>query len=249
VQYHVALHLLSGLRALGGDARFARDLLVVADPVFNGGDPRAGGPSAGDLPRFARLPETGGLARRLAARSAGATVLSGADASTARLRSEPLAEYRRIVLATHAEASPDSPDLTTKDGKRLAEPILVLSRGLAPRDGVVSLTELGALGLRAEMVALVACETGRGRMIAGEGTVSLGRAMLGAGAQSVLVSLWRVDELASTMLVDRFFEVLYDGTTHPAEALRRARQAVRSVPGFDHPFYWAGFVLLGGATG
>ncbi len=106
--------------------------------------------------------------------------------------------------------------------------------------------------LRAELVVLMACETGLGDLKESEGTSGLQRAFLARGARSVLVSLWSVDRDATDSLMRAFYtHWLASGpTVSKAEALRRAQKAVRDVRRgaerpYTNPYYWAGFQLVG----
>jgi CHAT domain-containing protein len=110
-------------------------------------------------------------------------------------------------------------------------------------DGFLRLSEVMDLKLNADMVALTACQTGLGKIVSGEGTMGMGRAFQHAGAKSVLMSLWTVSENTSVKLVETFFKHLKEGKTR-LEALRLARQEVRR-DGYDHPFFWAPFILVG----
>ena len=79
--------------------------------------------------------------------------------------------------------------------------------------------------------------------------MGLPRAFLHAGASQVLVSLWQVDDKATSVLMDQFYKLWNpeDGSEPlPAEvALRRAQDAVRTTEGWEHPTFWAGWVLWG----
>jgi CHAT domain-containing protein len=99
--------------------------------------------------------------------------------------------------------------------------------------------------LRAELVVLGACQTGLGDLKDAEGTVGLQRAFLAKGARSTLVSLWTVDDRASSALLREFYQQWLAGGMSKSEALRRAQDAVRATPGLEHPRFWAAFVLAG----
>ena len=105
------------------------------------------------------------------------------------------------------------------------------------------MTEVMGLNINADIVALTACQTGLGKRTAGEGTMGMGRAFQYAGARSVLMSLWSVSEVASVNLVKSFFRNMKEGK-NKSEALASARGEIRKK-GFDHPFFWAGFILVG----
>ena len=109
--------------------------------------------------------------------------------------------------------------------------------------GILRSSEVMGLKLNADIVALTACQTGLGRHISGEGTMGMGRAFQYAGAKSVLMSLWSVSENASVLLVESFFKHLKGGK-NKLEAIKLARDEIRKA-GFDHPFYWAPFILVG----
>ncbi len=95
--------------------------------------------------------------------------------------------------------------------------------------------------LNADLVTLSACQSGLG-LLSGEGMIGFARAFLAAGARSLIVSLWKVDDVATKALMTRFYEeYVTDGDK--GRALQQAMLAVREQ--YPDPRYWAGFVLLG----
>jgi CHAT domain-containing protein len=105
--------------------------------------------------------------------------------------------------------------------------------------------EMLDLHLRAELVVLSACETGRGRIARGEGIVGMTWAMLVAGSRSVVVSQWKVESSSTTELMTGFHRALARGGGDKAEHLRRASLDILHSERYAHPFYWAPFVLVG----
>jgi len=105
------------------------------------------------------------------------------------------------------------------------------------------MTEVMGLKMGGEVVALTACETGVGKDVSGEGVMGMGRAFQYAGCGNVLMSLWSVAEDATVSLSNAFFRNLKEGKA-PKEALRLARTEIRKN-GYEHPFYWSGFILVG----
>jgi CHAT domain-containing protein len=95
-----------------------------------------------------------------------------------------------------------------------------------------------------ELVVLSACHTGEGEQIASEGLYGLQRGFALAGAESQLVSLWRINSVVARDLVVAFFEGLKAGQSR-SQALKAAQTAVAQGTSSAHPFYWAPFVLLG----
>lgn len=126
------------------------------------------------------------------------------------------------------------------------EPILALSAVSHGTDGYLRMGEVMNLKMAADVVALVACQTGLGRFVLGEGTMGMGRAFQFAGARSVLMSLWSVAEISSFHLITYFFEERTKGK-NKLDALNEARRRIRAE-GFNHPFFWAGFILAGDTT-
>ncbi|RIV21474.1 CHAT domain-containing protein [Fibrisoma montanum] len=97
------------------------------------------------------------------------------------------------------------------------------------------------------LVVLGACETGSGKVIAGEGVLSLARAFAFAGCPSVISTLWKANDETTSFLTIRLHEYLTQGLSTD-EALQRARQDFFDSPlraKYDHPYYWANYVLLG----
>jgi CHAT domain-containing protein len=92
-------------------------------------------------------------------------------------------------------------------------------------------------------VVLSACDTGRGE-ITGDGVVGLSRSFVAAGAPSVLVSLWAVDDSSTSELMGEFYRQL-QSQPNKAQALRQAMLKIRRQK--TNPFYWAAFTLIGEA--
>ncbi|HEU4479187.1 MAG TPA: CHAT domain-containing protein [Pyrinomonadaceae bacterium] len=149
--------------------------------------------------------------------------------------------YRLLHFATHAILDDRNPMYSR----------IILSRPKDKRqDGMLEAWELMKLDLTAEMVVLSACQTARGRIGAGEGMIGMSWALFVAGSPSVVVSQWKVDSDRTMELMIEFHQNLVRrqrGSKQPttkAEALRAA--ALKLLHGkYNHPVYWAGFVLIG----
>jgi CHAT domain-containing protein len=120
-------------------------------------------------------------------------------------------------------------------------------------DGRLEVHEIYGFDLSARLVVLSACETALGagtvtNAPAGDDWVGLTRAFLTAGADNVVASLWRVEDLATARLMERFYQGLVTGRPLP-EALAEAQRALIADPATAHPFYWAGFSLVGESRG
>jgi CHAT domain-containing protein len=192
-------------------------------------------------PVFDRLSTTGQLAERLQhTYGHSAHVLTGLAASEPEIRQRSLKAYVALVFATHGILDGEVP--------YIQEPALVLSQvGVTAQDreqdGFLTLSEVMELELAADVVVLTACNTGVGKQLTGEGVLGLGWAFQYAGARHVLMSLWSVEEASTVLLAERFLTYLHQRLP-PLEALRQARADVRRA-GYDHPYFWAPFILVG----
>jgi CHAT domain-containing protein len=164
----------------------------------------------------------------------GATPLYGSAATETAVKAR-LATASTIHIASHGFAYGDP--------KRARESFVALAPD-AKNDGLLSMAEVlsGTSPLRADLVVLSACETGLGGIAPGEGVVGLPWAFLARGARAVIVSLWSVDDEATTLLMRRFYE--HRKTVGNSEALRLAQLDVRVK--YPDPRRWAAFQLVGG---
>ena len=112
-------------------------------------------------------------------------------------------------------------------------------------DGIVTAYELSGMNLQGtDLVVLSACETGVGEIQNGEGVFGLRRSFQLAGAETVVMSLWQVADNSTAKLMVDFYEGLDEGK-NKVQALRSAALALRSQPGYEHPYYWGAFILSG----
>ena len=99
-------------------------------------------------------------------------------------------------------------------------------------DGILTAEEVQSLDLRGtDLVVLSACETGLGKGDYGQGVMGLQRAFQAAGARAVVASLWRVDDAATTVLMEQFYTNLWSKKMPKLEALRQAQLTVLNNPG------------------
>lgn len=150
------------------------------------------------------------------------------------------------TIARLIEQSPGSPiiHLATHGQSRLDAPNFSFVR-LA--DGKLNAIDAFSLDLRGcELVTLSGCETGLALSGGGDEQLGLGRAFLAAGASSLVMSLWQVEDTATNELMQLFYQSLLNGDTK-VQALRAAQCSLlrASEPARSHPYFWAAFRLVG----
>ena len=131
-----------------------------------------------------------------------------------------------LHLACHGKFRHDSP----------------LFSSLRLADGWLTARDASSLELSCGLVTLSACETGVSAVAPGDELIGLARGFFSAGAPSLLVSLWKVDDESTAKLMARLYERMRSGD-RPAAALRHAQRELMSH--YPHPFFWAPFALLG----
>lgn len=165
------------------------------------------------------------------------TVLKKQDATERWLKSNPLTDYRIIHFATHSVI----------DDKKPARSAILLSFNKDQAgEGLLQARDIYNLKMNAELVTLSACQTGLGQFISGEGIEGLSRAFFYAGSSSVLMSLWAVNDQATSLLMEGFYRHLR-ASESLMEALRNAKLDMIRSAALSHPYYWAGFVINGKA--
>lgn len=270
ISYAQSATSLALLRSSGKKEVSGNKVLVVCDPVFSGTDKRldkgskqgmgrlnikkmeaiktwrdmgvkglkkeASGKKAGHelFPRLAKTRELVKISRLLFADDS--VVYSGDRAKEENLVILDFKEYKYLIFATHGILDNTVP--------WIKEPSLVLTQvgNHEKFDGFLSMSEIMALRIPSEVVMLVACQTGVGENIRGEGVMGLGRAFQYSGCDNVVMSLWSVAEDATVFMSKKYLENLKEGKT-PKQALYLAKQAMRHA-GFEHPFYWSSFILV-----
>jgi tetratricopeptide (TPR) repeat protein len=164
-------------------------------------------------------------ARAVSRHLPGAEVLSDRHATVEALHTQ--APGRGVLhLACHGLFRADSPMFSS----------------LKLHDGWLTAADVMGLNLEGALVTLSACESGRSDVYAGDELIGLTRGFLGAGAATLVASLWLVQDETTAWLMERWYEQLRNGVGRAA-ALRNAQLALKER--FPHPYYWAPFVLIG----
>lgn len=181
------------------------------------------------------------VAKKFEARFDGKSYLNS-DASK-QLFNKMAKEHKIIHIGTHAESNNISPELSR----------LVFAKNVSDsmniNDNHLYTYEIYNQNLSSNLAILTACETGKPSYQPGEGMISLAHAFNYAGSESILTSLWQIDEQSSTEILTFFYSYLEEGLPKD-EALRQAKlDYLATAEGRTlHPQYWAGLILMGDAT-
>ncbi|MGB3642286.1 MAG: CHAT domain-containing tetratricopeptide repeat protein [Rivularia sp. (in: cyanobacteria)] len=161
------------------------------------------------------------------------------DANYNWITNKQLKQYRFIHLATHGFANPDNPELS---GILLS----VVDKEHKPYDRVnLLLGDIFNLDWNADLVVLSACETGLGKGVPGEGLIGLTRGLMYAGAEHAVISLWQVDDTATSKLIPQIYKAMLEKKASPATALRQAQLQMWQQKKWRNPYYWAAFTSQG----
>ena len=239
---------------------------IFADPAFEKLDSRKKSSLRGSRSvdfssmRWSSLPATGKEAEALEKIVAGATVYRGAEATEERMKA--LRSPKILHVATHGfflkPTENKRANLVDGWGSLIARstgeenPLLrsgLILAGPGERaeaeDGVLTALEASSMDLGGtELVVLSACDTGVGDISLGDGVHGLRRALVVAGAKSLLMSLWKVDDDATRHLMSGYYRKLAKGLPSAA-ALRQMQVAMSRSERYSHPMYWAAFIPVG----
>jgi CHAT domain-containing protein len=145
-------------------------------------------------------------------------------------------EHKIIHIGTHAESNNVSPELSR----------LIFAKTSKNEDNSLYTFEIYNENLNANLAILTACETGKPTYQSGEGMISLAHAFNYAGSESILTSLWKIDEKSSSEIIEFFYQNIKDGLPKD-KALQKAKLKYISTAGGRTiaPQYWAGLILIG----
>jgi len=222
------------------------DILAFGDPNFGQLESEANGDDifqnfySSTAFNFYRLKYSGTEIERISYlfKESKEAVFTREAATEEQLKNLRLDDYKIIHFATHSLI----------DDKKPARSSIVLSLDYnSEEDGFIQMREIYNLNLNSDLVTLSACQTGLGLFIKGEGIEGLNRSFFFAGASSVLMSLWAVNDQATYQLMERFYSHLHSSAPI-ANSLRNAKLEMIGSDAVFHPYYWAGFIVSGNAS-
>jgi CHAT domain-containing protein/Flp pilus assembly protein TadD len=278
-----SIYSLKTMRAQGGTSNAPKPMIAFADPVFAKAarneaqaqqvalrslpslyqgsqiDIKALGEMLPPLPGTRK--EVQAIAKELGVGSS--DIKLGLDATETVVKQSKLDQYKIVYFATHGLVSGE----LAKFSKVKAEPALVLTIPDNPTeldDGLLQASEIAELKLNADWAVLSACNTASADIVGAEALSGLARAFLYAGAKSLIVSHWEVDDQVTANLMTKIFLVMKSNPklSH-GEALQQAMLAIIENAGSGsseargfvqpqaqedaafHPRLWAPFVVVG----
>ncbi len=235
------------------------DLLAVAGSQFNENSSEVSVSSKG---RLASLPSTNMEVDSIASHFQQRAILKD-DLVTEQNLKNRLQEnsYRYVHLATHGiidETQPGRSGLALSSGDEITPS--------SQEDGMLRSSEIFGLNINSDMVVLSACNTGLGEVVKGEGMLGMQRSFFFAGASTVVVSLWNVYDRSTASLMNGFYKALINAEPQDswidtalrwvgwdeslpfgekAPSMREAKLQMINHPLFNHPVYWAPFIVVG----
>jgi CHAT domain-containing protein len=160
------------------------------------------------------------------------------DQATEELFKSPaMKDFTIIHLATHSIKNEANPKLS---GFLFSPP----AKNKSSEDGLLYTEETYNLQLDCDLLVLSSCESGSGRLVEGEGVLSLTRGLFYSGASDIIFSLWKVEDKASGALMIKLYQEILEKKSF-AEALKKAKLSLIANPYTAFPKYWSGFIILG----
>lgn len=232
----------------------SRELFAVAGSGLNG--------STSQTKNYSSLPSTILEVDAISKEFTDVLTLKDQEVSESKIKNSPLSGFRYLHFATHGNVNELNPQ---QSGLIISE--LVESEGALQEDGYLNSKEISSLTFNADLVVLSACNTAVGKIISGEGLHGLQRSFFKAGASSVVVSLWSVYDKSTASFMGSFyknlshlekeeiglwnkFKLFFDLYEPPMfgykeNALHLAKKELLDHPYYNHPVYWAPFIMIG----
>jgi CHAT domain-containing protein len=168
------------------------------------------------------------------------TVLMGNNATEDNLKKVVSPDV--LHIATHGFF------INSKEGTPMLNSVLLMAgsnnKTKKNEDGYLSAYETSLLNLDStKLVVLSACETGRGVLKDGDGVFGLKQGCFNAGAQNIIMSLWKVDDKVTQEFMSRFYEIWLNDKTSIREAFNRTQLEIKA--NYPQPYYWGAFILVG----
>ena len=268
IENYLLTYLTSGRDLLRLEVKIesAEPPLIMADPDYGtGSGPLLFGQTLGQLPRLEGTEQEGKMLKHLFPK---ATLLMKADATEETIKTVHRPEVLHIATHGYFYADPDQPgpdapadtrsvtprsDAEASEELRMQNPLTrsylffagANRAGDTEKDGTLTALEAAGLDLwGTKLVVLSACDTGLGEIRFGEGIYGLRRALVLAGSETQMMSLWPVADVATSKLMVAYYQRLKKAEGR-SQALRNVQLNFLKDPKYRHPYYWASFFTSG----
>jgi CHAT domain-containing protein len=166
----------------------------------------------------------------------GGTLYENSSAKESIFKAES-GKYDIIHLAMHTLLNDVDPMMSTLIFSKLKDSL---------NDGYLKTYEVYGVPLKARMVVLSSCNTGTGILFSGEGILSLARGFIYAGSQSVVMSLWEIEDKSGTLIVEKFYKNLKSGYSKSIALKKARRDFLKDADQLrSHPYFWSTLVIYG----
>lgn len=166
----------------------------------------------------------------------GGTLYENSSAKESVFKTES-GKYDIIHLAMHTLLNDVDPMMSTLIFSKLKDSL---------NDGYLKTYEIYGIPLKARMVVLSSCNTGTGLLFSGEGILSLARGFIYAGSQSVVMSLWEIEDKSGTLIVEKFYKNLKSGYSKSIALKKARRDFLKNADQLrSHPYFWSTLVVYG----
>ncbi|MBC8311605.1 MAG: CHAT domain-containing protein [Candidatus Marinimicrobia bacterium] len=163
-----------------------------------------------------------------------AETLIGEFATESNFKSANIEKYDIVHIATHGILNEEHPDLSA---------LLFYKNDYSDEDGILYASEIYNMQINTNLTVLSSCESGSGKMINGEGILSLARGFMYAGTDNIIYTLWKVGDKSSNLLLTKFYENVLSGMDY-SQSLRQAKLSLVSNEATSIPRNWSGYILM-----
>ncbi len=163
-----------------------------------------------------------------------AETLIGEFATESNFKSANLEKYDIVHIATHGILNEEHPDLSA---------LLFYKIDNSEDDGILYASEIYNMQINTNLTVLSSCESGSGKMINGEGILSLARGFMYAGTDNIIYTLWKVGDKSSNLLLTKFYENVLSGMDY-SQSLRQAKLSLLANEATSIPRNWSGYILM-----
>jgi CHAT domain-containing protein len=241
ISYYYSLSLFSNIIERNYGLEKNQTNFVGFAPVFNGSS-KINGVSLNNL-KYA-IDEVSLIGDLYKERGNQTRLFLGSEASESNFKKN-ISNYRYIHIATHGYSDDFEPSmsfLAFTQSKKITNGSLI--NDSTDENNILHANEMYNLTLSADLIVLSACETGVGKVIKGEGVMTMTRGFIYSGAKNIIHTLWNIDDETTQKLMVSFYTNVLDNKSY-SYSLREAKLKLIDSEITAFPHFWAGYILIG----